>query len=229
MAVNQLNLARLDSLCGGCGLTMEVVQFLRGFAPDGKLRTRQLGAMLGSAPLVVQGEAFGLPAGSLAGSLVWVGTSDGTVRAFAADNGAEMLCLIPPDQLDHQVRLFQRYLAGPEAAPVGQSPLASAHEYGMNSPLGLAEMTGRDGLSTSTVLLISEGPGGTGLHAVDISSTRGWAKAGGERGELSDQAPLLEDPVTVLWSWTADGEAGTGALPFLGDTWSVPAVAADEL
>ncbi len=252
--ITQSNVATLDTICGSCGITPEVVDFIRGGNGNvdtstdpptpGSLRPMLLGALINSTPAIV-----GPPASWEQNTLyehssfqneygtrhrmVWVGTSDGMVRAFDIIDGAEVLALVPPDLLDNQVTLYNNYAEKPISRPLGQTGLPSDHVYGVANSIRFADVyfpgvSGTPG-EYKTVMYVTEGPGGSGLHAIDVTHAYPGRTIDGQTYDPDPSFGYVQDgtdPVHVLWSVTADGEAGTTAVAALGDTWSVPSVAA---
>ncbi len=234
--VTRSNVSRLNSICGsactaaGGTIDSATVDFIRGVGRDWKL-----GALINSTPAVVgppnhwrQGVAEHHSAFEDEYAdrhrLVWVGSSDGMVHAFDAVDGAEVLALIPPDMLDQQVALYQTWLKNPGKYPMGQYKHPAEHKYGIANSLRFADVWDDSLNDYRTLLIIPEGPGGSGLHAVDITHPYPGRTIGSKDW---DADPNFDDsePVTPLWSMTADGEAGTSLLSGLGETWSLPAIA----
>ncbi|WP_161685291.1 PilC/PilY family type IV pilus protein [Thermoanaerobaculum aquaticum] len=232
--------ATLNALCGGCGITPQVVDFMLG--NDGTLtNTRRpwlLGALVNSTPAIIGApehwtQSIGLDTQrrdfeatySTRHSIVWVGASDGMLHAFDLVDGAEVLAIAPPDLLDTQVRLFTQYSLDPVRFPMGQPAAADRHIYGVASSPRFADVY--DGSKFRTVLYLTEGPGGTGLHALDVTHIY--------PGRTIDAINYPADPnysatkpFEPLFSITQNGEAGTSAVSGLKLTLSVPAVARDE-
>jgi hypothetical protein len=220
-------------------VTEEVIDFLRG--NDGTLtdtaRELQLGPVVNSTPTVIgrpqswdqntvkEHSSFAALYGGRT-SLVYIGTSDGTIRAFDLRDGAEILCLIPPNLLDHQVALYVQYLKDPSEYPLGQPQLPSQHKYGVANSIRFGDVYFPDEDTYKTVMFVTEGPGGTGVHAIDVTHPYpGRTIDGHTYTEDPNYGYASDDPVKVLWSKTGDGEAGTAVLTDFGSSWSMPAFA----
>ncbi len=226
--------AKLDAICSGCGIDADVVNFIRGSGRDWRL-----GALINSTPAVIgppnhwrQGTAEAHSAFEdeygMRHTLVWVGSSDGMIHAFDTEDGAEIIALVPPDLLDNQVELQHTWSVNPTKFPMGQYRHPAEHLYGVANSLRFADVYDPDINTYRTVLLVPEGPGGTGLHALDVTHVYPGRTIGvSPNEETFDPDPNYDsaEPVKVLWSLTQDGEAGTTALSSLGQSWSLPAVA----
>jgi hypothetical protein len=247
----------LNSICPTCGFDLNAVDFLLG--NDGTNpaapvpRSWILGAIVNSTPAIIgptevwKQNNFQPRTGfedtySGRHSLVWVGSSDGMLHAIDVVDGAEVMALIPPDQLAKQVQLYTQFrdnydfTGTSDDYVTGQLMTASNHLYGVASSPRFGDVwatTSTNWPCTSgtgcykTVLFVSEGPGGTGLHAIDV--THPYSRDLNGDGDTSD--PGEEDPnyssttpVKPLWGITRDGAGGTTANGFLGATWSVPAL-----
>jgi hypothetical protein len=238
--IDDSNVDELNTLCGDCGFTEAVIDFIKG--NDGNLtdtmRELQLGPVVNSTPTVigrpqrwdqntVEEHASFESAYSSRTSLVYVGTSDGTIRAFDLLDGAEILCLIPPDLLDHQVALYLQYLKDPNEFPLGQPQLPSKHKYGIANSIRFGDIYFSGENKYKTVMFVSEGPGGTGIHAIDVTHPYPGRTVDGKTyypdPNYGYGTGQNGDPVKVLWSITADGEADTKILDDLGFSWSMPA------
>ena len=255
--VTVANLATLkklfDSGCPtdpDCEFTAEVVDFIRGNDGAGNPRPWKLGAILNSTPAVLgppelwrQNTLYGHASFesdySTRQYMAWVGSGDGMVHGIDFEDGAEIIALLPPNLLDRQVQLYDKFIiakndpVNPRVYPVGQDEDPGAYIYGPNgSPryadvfFPLATECGDTNGCYRTVMYLTEGPGGTGVHAIDI--THAWARDANGDGTLdsTEKDPNYEEarPVRPLWSKTRDGKAGTGAVSELGYTWSVPAL-----
>ncbi len=230
------NINTLNAICGsactdaGGAIDAGTVSFIRGSGRDWKL-----GALINSTPAVVgppnhwrQGVAERHSAFEDEYAdrhrMVWVGSSDGMVHAFDTVDGAEIIALIPPDMLDQQVALYQTWLSNPSKYPMGQYKHPANHKYGVANSIRFADVWDGSINSYRTILVIPEGPGGTGLHAVDVTHVYPGRTIAGKDW---DPDPNFDDskPVTPLWSLTGNGEAGTRLVAGLGKTWSLPAIA----
>jgi len=227
--VTEANAAQLDAICGGCGIDRNVVRFIRG-----QSRPWLLGALINSTPAVIgppehweqstaeRHTAFEQTYADRH-TQVWIGSSDGMVHAFDLLDGAEILAIIPPDLLDTQVDLAARWWSDPSKFPVGQPRHPGDHRYGVANSIRFADVWDDTAHRFRTVMFITEGPGGTGVHAIDVTHPYPGRTVGTETYPADpDYDPGA--PFEVLWSRTRDGEAWTTALPQLGQTFSVPAV-----
>ncbi|MBI4916007.1 MAG: hypothetical protein HY825_09165 [Acidobacteria bacterium] len=246
----------LNSLCSGCGITLDTVDFMLGNTGDTANpgpRRWMLGAIVNSTPAIVgptevwkqntlQPRTGFEDVYSGRHSVIWVGSSDGMLHAIDVIDGAEILALIPPDQLAKQVQLHDTFLthfdytAATDDYVTGQLMTASNHVYGVASSPRFGDVwattsTGWPCASGTgcykTVLLASEGPGGTGLYAFDV--THPYARDLNADGDTDDQGEMDPNydasvPVKPLWGVTRDGAAGTTVNANLGSTWSVPAL-----
>ncbi len=237
--VNQLNL-----ICN-CGITTQVVDFILGNNGSGAARAWKLGALINSTPAIISRPVEWKQATSRATQrkqfedlyenrhpLVWVAGSDGILHAFDLVDGAEILGVLPPTMLAKQVNLFQRYQSNPSRFPTGQPLLPQDHVYGVANSVRFADIFVPN-KGFRTVLFITEGPGGTGIHALDVTHPY----PGRQNVVLPDNSTLnfpadpgysATQPFTVLWSYTKDGLYGTSSLPQLRETWGIPAVAMDQ-
>lgn len=238
---------QLDTLCGGCGVTPNVVDFILG--NDGNLtgtpRSWKLGALVNSSPAIIGPPLpWKQPTGLTAQRqefeqvykdrhpMVWVGGSDGLVHAFDLVDGAEILAILPPDLIRKQVLLYNTYRANPSKSPTGQPQLPQDHIYGVANSVRVADIYDPSKNSFRTVAFITEGPGGTAIHALDITHpypgrTGVPVPGAGTQDFPADPNYQSNAPFEVLWSYTADGAAGTTPLPDLRETWALPAVGMD--
>lgn len=232
----------LNLLCGGCGITPQVVDFMMG--NDGTLtNTRRpwlLGALVNSTPAIIAQpehwtQSIGLDAQRRAFEatysgrhpMVWVGASDGMLHAFDFVDGTEILAIVPPDLLDTQVKLYTVYQTDPVRFPMGQPAAADRHIYGVASSPRFGDVYD-SGLGTfRTVLYITEGPGGTGVHALDVTHVYPGRTIGGTPYPADPNYSATE-PFKPLFSLTWNGKAGTTALPDLKLTFNVPALGRDQ-
>ncbi|BCW94360.1 MAG: hypothetical protein KatS3mg007_2254 [Thermoanaerobaculum sp.] len=235
-----------------CGITPNVVDFILG--NDGTLtgtkRQWILGAIINSTPAVTGPPEAWKQTTSLLSQhqtfektyekrhqLVWVGASDGMLHAFDMIDGAEILAIIPPELLAKQVELYNNYKANPSKSPMGQPMDPDLHIYGVaNSPRFADVYFGTDGFKT--VMYITEGPGGTGIHALDISHpypgrTGVVAPDGLTYNFPADPNYDPDKPFEPLWGYTRDGAAYTATFSTNDDNnmrfgWAVPAVGMDD-
>ncbi len=250
----------LDGICNSCGITDEVVDFILGndgnILPGhttGTMRPKQLGAVIHTTPAVL-GPPTRFEQNQLhehssfeatysdRHTLVWVGTSDGSVSAFDIVDGAEVLRVIPPDLLEKQVELYGNYSANPAKNPLGQSGLPADHIFGVANSVRFGDVWDSSMGEYRTVMFIAEGPGGNGIHAIDV--THPFPGRDDVTRNPPFSAAVTKDyptdpnygygetgnpPFKVLWSKTADGSVGTETLVGLGaETWAVPALGATD-
>ena len=182
------NATLLSTICS-CGITSQVVDFMRGNDGNGNARRWALGSIVNSTPGIIgpplTWKQFAVhPAFETKylnrATVAWAGSSDGAIHAFDINDGAELVALIPPDKLDLQVRLYNNFVNGitnpSDASPMGEPTLPQDHLYGTaNSPrfADIADPAASDGTGYRTVLVVGEGPGGTGLHAFDVTHPTG--------------------------------------------------------
>ncbi len=228
--ITTANAASLDTICGNCNIDSGVVDFIRGVGRDWRL-----GALINTTPAVIgppnhwrQGttgehEAFE-DTYRERHPLIWVGSSDGMIHAFDNEDGAEVIALIPPDLLDKQVELAANWAANNAKSPTGQNPHPAGHIYGVANSLRFADVYDASLATYRTILLVPEGPGGTGLHGLDVTHPYPGRTIDGNT-RPADPNYDSTAPVIPLWSLTNGGEAGTTALASLGETWSLPAMA----
>jgi len=233
------SLSAMNVICNNCGMDSAVVDFIRGNDGSGNARSWKLGALLHTTPAVIsapehwkQGEiqshnSFEMEYGSRR-TMVWVGSSDGMIHAFDVDDGAEIIALIPPDLLERQVTMYSQYLADPAKSPMGQLKSPGEHVYGIANSIRTADIWDSSIQDFRTVIIVTEGPGGTGIHAIDVTHPF--------PGRTVDSVAIDPDPnydssqpVTVLWSRSQDGAGGTTATSNLGNTWSIPAIGVEEI
>ena len=238
IAGDETSVESLNVLCGDCGITAVVADFMAGNDGAGSPRSWQLGSIVNSTQAVV-GPAQVWKQNTLEShsafesdyaerhSIVWVGSSDGFIHGIDAHDGAELVALIPPEQLGKQPDLYENYLANPSDSPVGQAKLANRHVYGVaNSPrFGDVWFTTSD--EYRTMLYVSQGPGGTGVVAIDVTHPfpgRDYNIDYDSQDTDEKADPNYSDsaPVSVVWSKNRQG-ADFGSL---GNTWSVPALGA---
>ena len=238
----------LNAICGGCGITPAVVDFMLGNNGAGSPRSWKLGAIVNSTPAVIGPPVEWKQATQLASAraifqdtykqrhpLVWVGSSDGMLHAFDLMDGAEILAIVPPDLLAKQVQLYNQFQQNPSRFPTGQPQLPDDHIYGVANSMRFADVFFPQGSGGTfkTVLFLTEGPGGTGIHALDITHvypgrTGVVLPDGTIRDYPADPNFDATAPFAVLWGYTRDGAGGTDRLPNLRRTWGMPAVAMDR-
>lgn len=228
----------LNSICGNCGITPQVVDFMLG--NDGNLtgtkRPWVLGAVINSTPAVIGPPVEWKQPTGLATArkdfqdtyrdrhpLVWVGSSDGMLHAFDLMDGAEILALIPPDLLAKQVQLYNTYKTNPQRSPTGQPQLPDDHIYGVANSVRFGDVY-FPGKGFRTVILVTEGPGGNTLHALDVThpypGRTNVILPGGERKDYSaDPGYDPSAPFEPLWQYTfIDGR----------QSWAIPALGMDD-
>lgn len=247
LEANNATANQLDTLCGGCGVTPNVVDFILG--NDGNLtgtpRSWKLGALVNSSPAIIGPPSPWKQPTGLASArqqfeqdykdrhpMVWVGGSDGLVHAFDLIDGAEILAILPPDLIYKQVQLYNTYRANPSKSPTGQPQMPQDHIYGVANSIRVADIYDPTKNSFRTVAFITEGPGGTAIHALDITHpypgrTGVPVPTGGTKDYAADPNFQSSQPFEPLWSYTANGAAGTSLLPDLRETWALPAVGMD--
>lgn len=208
--VTGTNLATLQTI--EPTLTGPVIDFIRGNDGNGTARAWKLGPVINSAPAIVaspekwtQGN---VPSHTeleriQRDALLFVGSNSGMMHAFRASDGEEQIALLPPSLLKVQVDLYNNFRANTKR-PSGQLPDPAQHLYGVASSLRFGDV--RIGNAYKTVGLITLGPGGREVAAIDITNIP------------RPDATSYKDPVAVLWSKT-DAD-----LPGLGTTWAIPAM-----
>ena len=251
--IEAANIATLNTICGGCGITAQVVDFIRGNDGNGNPRKWALGAVINSTPAVVgppqqwkqvSGHQTFETQYSSRGTTLWIGASDGAIHGFDVNDGAEVVALIPPDLLAVQVQLYQNYTLDPINNGMGELPEPTSHIYGPANSPRVADIydpnaAATNGTNYRTILYMTEGPGGQGLHAIDIthpvpartyhaSSGAPTSYAGdpnyGYGISPSPSNPEAQPPVWPLWSVHRTGSAGEATLADLANTWSIPAL-----
>jgi hypothetical protein len=244
--VTAANVGAINSICNNCWVNpsnptdatfaAKVADFALGNDGNGNPRPWALGAVINSTAAV-----FGAPelwthfpnhanfesTYTSRHEVVWVGASDGMLHCFDVKDGAELFALIPPDKLDLIAQLYVKYATNPAEFAMGEGGLPADHVYGVANSPRFGDVF--DGTEYRTVLYITEGPGGTGMHAIDVTHPY----AGGRT--YADGSPSVADPnygyskpnnppVMPLWSVTADGKAHTAVLPNFQGSWSIPAL-----
>jgi Tfp pilus tip-associated adhesin PilY1 len=245
----QQNLNKLQSI--NPSVTANVVDFIRG--NDGTLagtkRAWLLGPIINSTAAIVSAPQWWTGKNNIPSHaafenlyaknhpLLMVGSSDGMMHFFDVADGAEVLALLPPDQLAHQVTLYNNYKSG-GATATGEPQDLSQHVFGVASSPRFADVYSATDSTYHTELLLTEGPGGRALSAIDIThpypARTGVVVPYVDGKDATTQVPILktktEDfdadknydasaPVSVLWH--KDGAFNYSSL---GQTWSVPAV-----
>ena len=251
--IEAANVSALNTICGNCGITAQVVDFARGNDGNGNPRRWALGAVINSTPAIIgppqQWSQFSGHSGfensySNRNTVAWIGASDGAIHGIDLNDGTELVALIPPDLLALQVQLYQNYTINPVNFGMGELKLPWQHLFGAaNSPRvsDVYDPTAADGTNYRTILYMAEGPGGQGLHAIDIThptcprvykdqngnvirTYAGDPNYGYGIASYSATTPEAAPPVMPLWSVNKTGKGGTGVLADVANTWSIPAV-----
>lgn len=224
------NVATANGLSDANRFTAQVIDFIRGNDGSGSPRAWRLGPMINSAPALVgapqtwmqnttSGDhtAFQM-ANSGRDALLWVGSNHGMMHAFRTVDGAEQIAIVPPNLLARQVELFENFEADDRNPknPSGQPPSTSAHLYGVANSFRFGDVY--DGADYKTIGVISLGPGGTGLAAIDVTKVP-------RPTDPSDPTYVYPtDPFSVLWTKTPGTMTNKDELPDLQQTWSIPAM-----
>ena len=171
-------------------------------------------------------------------ALAWLGADDGFLHAFDLDDGAEVVGLLPPNLIANQVDLYNKFLDPDNGTDTGQDVgfLFEEHTWGVASSLRFADVWFPACLPSGcykTVGLLTEGPGGNVVAAIDITHPYPGRAVGPlphpaadkNYGVFPDNPVNTGKPVDIIW--TAPGTVP--AYPGLFGTWSVPAVAADAV
>lgn len=196
-------------------LTTSVIDFIRGNDGSGTGRSWRLGSMINTSPAIIRGpQEFtqgNLPSHADFEStyadrtpVCWVGSDDGMFHAFRLDNGSEVMAILPPNMLAKEVDLYNNYVADPTKNPVGEPQFTADHIYGTASSPRYLDMYFGSPKKYHTVMILTEGPGGTLMAGLDVTSI--------VPGDTNYALP------EVLWTKTHN------SLSDLYDTWSVPAV-----
>lgn len=190
--VKASNASVLNTLCGNCGVTADVVNFIRGYEPGSTTAQRSwlLGPIVNSTPAMVGGPEKWSRLDNHANyqkryasrhPILYVGSSDGMLHAFDPADGKELFALLPPDQLAKNVPnttnpILSHYSTYALNNPTGQGRWPNQHIYGVaNSPrFGDAYDVTVVHDSTlpeyyRTILFLTQGPGGKTLAAFDVS------------------------------------------------------------
>jgi len=246
--ITAANVTALNALCGGCGITAQVVDFMRG--NDGNLddadetgRPWKLGGVINSTQAVIGPPVIWKQNKTEEHSgfettyedrhqIVWAGSSDGFVHGFDAVDGAELVGFIPPELLARQVELYENYVSKPTQLITGQPKLPDDHLYGMANSPRFADIWFPADNEYKTVLVVTAGPGGQAVAAIDVTHPFPGRDYNGDGDTLEynegadanygygvavDANP---EPARALWS------KNRGDLPQLGNSWSVPALGA---
>ncbi len=231
--VEKANEGALNTVCGNCGIDDNVVDFIRGNNGSGTPRPWQLGAIVNSTAAVIgKPEEWKQFTGHLGfettyasrNSVAWMGASDGMVHGFDVTDGSELVALIPPDQLANQVTLYNNYKSNPTDDSMGQQIFPADHLYGVASSPRFADVWDPGQSEYRTMMYLTEGPGGTGVHAIDVTHPTPTDPNYGYGTPYNSSNPEAAPPVQPLWSLTQDGRGLTKTLPSLNDTWSIPAI-----
>lgn len=234
--VTTTNLSALKDVATENGLddanrfTSQVIDFIRGNDGSGNPRAWRLGPMINSAPALVAApqtwmqnttsgdhKAFQM-ANSGRDALLWVGSNHGMMHAFRTVDGVEQIAIVPPNLLARQVELFENFEADDKTPknPSGQPPSTSEHLYGVANSFRFGDIY--DGTSYRTIGVITLGPGGTGLAAIDVTKVP-------RPTDPSDPTYVYPtNPFSVLWTKTPGTMTNKGELPDLQQTWSIPAM-----
>ena len=240
------NAGLIDGLCGGCGITPAVIDFMRG--NDGTQTNTErpwlLGPSINVTPAIVGVAQNYFQTGNVVDhkpfeatyanrrNLAWLGADDGFLHAFDLDDGAEVLGLLPPNLISSQITLYDTFLdPDPQVSTdTGQNAgfTYDEHTWGVASSLRFADVWfGAPTNAYKTVGFLTEGPAGDLVAAIDITHPFPGRP-------LSDPAVPADanygvfagvnngKPVDVIWTKSSSDYAG------LFGTWSVPAVANDS-
>jgi hypothetical protein len=233
------NISKLPStLTLPAGFSNNVLDFIRGF--DGSLTSTQrswiLGPILDSTAAVLSApdawKQSQLPdhknfeaTYAARHPLVLVGSSDGMLHVFDVADGYEVYAILPPEQLANEVRLYDNYVNSGGRDVTGERKDLSAHVYGVASSPRFADVYLTSD-SYHTLLLLTEGAGGTTVAAIDVThSYPGRTNVYLPDGTKISSYPADANydsahPITI--EWFEDATTLTG----LGQTWSVPAAGA---
>jgi hypothetical protein len=168
-------------------------------------------------------------------TMLWTGTSDGMLHGIDVFDGVEIIALLPPTMLARQESLYQNYVADPLVSPVGEPRYADSHIYGVSNSARYGDVWFEDTVTPAnstykTVLFVTEGPGGTGVHAIDVTHPYPGRDINGKNGieppyESTDpNFPTTAGAAGVEVLWTKDRTN----IADLGYTWSMPAVGGDS-
>lgn len=235
--VDTANVANLNTLCGNCGITAAVVDYIRGVG-----RSWRLGALVNSTPTLVgppvQWKSSDVPTHSpfegVYGPrhpLVYVGSSDGMLHAFDAVDGYEVFAILTPDNLAEQVTFFNYYQSNPSRYPTGEPPIPNTHIYGVANSPRVQDVWFRSGGGGEykTLLFLTQGPSSKMIAALDVTHPYPGRDDvvrpydGSVRDYSPDPNYASAAPVSVVWTKSNADYAG------LQYTWSIPAVTATTI
>lgn len=234
VAITAANVATINAICNNCGFDANVVDFVMGNDGNGNPRAWALGAIINSTAAVIGTpeewkqytghDTFEVTYGTRH-PVAWVGSSDGMLHAIDVKDGAELFALIPPDKLDLQKPLYDKYRSNPTDFIMGQAGLPGDHVYGVANSPRFGDVY--NGTEYRTLLFLTEGPGGTGIHAFDVTHPFAERTIGGTTYSADPNfgyGIVTNPPVIPLWSITGDGKAFTTSFAGLANTWSIPAL-----
>jgi hypothetical protein len=238
IAIKDFNAGSIDGLCGGCGITAAVVDFIRGNDGTGLNVKRKwlLGPAINSTPAIVGPPQIYYQTGNVAPhksfetlytarrALAWVGADDGLVHAFDLADGSEVIGLLPPNLIANQTKLYANYITG-KKTETGQEPETADHIWGVANSFRFADVWFPGPKIYKTVGLVTTGPGGDLVAAIDIThpygNLLGTPAVPGPGAVPADANYDSANPVKILWTKSSSDYAGL----FL--SWSVPAIAAN--
>ena len=210
----------------------KIVDFVRGNdgTLTGKKRPWILGPAINSTPAVVGPPYLYKQAGNVSDHkpfevdytsrrpLAWVGADDGMLHAFDFDDGTEILALLPPNLLANQIALFNNVPAG--ESDTGQQLELDQHIWGVANSFRFADIW--FGTEYKTVGILSEGPAGDMIAAIDVTHPYPGRPADGLIPAIPhDNNYDATKPVEILWTKNATDYVG------LHGSWSLSAIAAD--
>jgi hypothetical protein len=226
------NVALMATLAGDPAFTANVVDFIRGNdgTLTGKKRAWMLGPAINSTPAVVGPPYLYKQAGNVADhkpfeatyvsrrAISWIGADDGMLHAFDFDDGAEILALLPPNLLANQIALYKNFPSG--ESDTGQQLELAQHIWGVANSFRFADVW--FGTGYKTVGILTEGPAGDMVAAIDVTHPYGGRAAVGPSPAIpADPNYDATKPVEILWTKNASDYAG------LHGSWSLSAIAAD--
>ncbi|HUM02341.1 MAG TPA: PilC/PilY family type IV pilus protein, partial [Thermoanaerobaculia bacterium] len=212
--------------------TTAVIDFIRG--NDGSLKNKArswvFGASINSTPAVVgKPEIY---TGNFQAThaayeilhknrkpIAWVGADDGMLHGFNFDTGKETIALVPPELLARQVTLYDNYrtLVNPitkeRKAPTGQNPDIRQHIWGVAQSFRYADVYDTANSVWKTIGYLTLGPAGSSVTAIDVTHP-----------SPTDEGYDASKPVEILWLRPTASDPLAG----VGQSWSVPAVAANQ-
>jgi prepilin-type processing-associated H-X9-DG protein len=244
IAITTANAGLIDGLCGSCGITSAVVDFIRG--NNGKELNQKrkwlLGPAINSTPAIVGPPQIYYQTGNVAPhksfetlytarrALAWVGADDGLVHAFDLADGSEVIGLLPPNLIKNQTKLYANYLAVDSSGrktktETGQEPETADHIWGVANSFRFADIWFPGPKIYKTVGFVTTGPGGDLVAAIDIThpygNLLGTPAVPGPGAVPADKNFDPLKPVEILWT------KGSSDYPGLNLSWSVPAIAAN--